>query len=347
MEDFDMPLFDIKITKDHFLVSGGGGQKDYGIDNGIMSITKEDSKRTFYKTEDIIKAFEVSEIDESNYLLVGIGTDNFYIIKFNGSFTLLKKIKKAVKDVIITENKDLYVLDNNKMLYGFSDILNNFETMKFKEPKKVNDSEYVYKLIKDKFISFEGSTASLSAVINEDEKENGKNAENDKFDAVKGVSKIFYCGDKIHVVRRNEGSSSFVVEFFKEEIKENVEKIIDRAGNLIFYTHNPNGSILYLNGEQTKMAKITDMSLHNEYLVVSTVYGEIYVFFKGKLSHKLSVSDMPITGVAIYGETVKFTMLTGVMGEMTLKKKGNLKILFILAFIILMIALLIKKYKNK
>lgn len=90
------------------------------------------------------------------------------------------------------------------------------------------------------------------------------------------------------------------------------------------------------------------MSISGEYLVVSTVYGDIHVFFRGEEAHKENVADMAITGVGIYNQQIKFTMFTCTLGKKELVKNIRKRNIMLIGFFILLLAIILGSYiKNK
>lgn len=331
MEDFDMPLFDIKMTSSHILVSGGGGNKDYGVDNGIIAVHKETTKKMHFKTEDIIVRMDMAKYENGSYLIAACGSEYFYMIKFDGKFEEKCKIHKKVKKAIVTNN--LYVLDKNKTVYGFSNIMENQEiTITWKETKKIDYSNYVY-----------ASTEKGNQIqFHPEDKENTK----DSFMAIGNVSNIFVSEGMLRVVRYEEKQSTFVVDGITEKVDGKIGEIIDQNGNLIYYAHRPEGSLLSINGTEKMLPKITDIDISGEYLVLSTVYGDIHVFMKGEELHRRNVANMAITGVAVYNQNIKFTMFTGVLGTTSLNKSRKMRMGLIMLLMLLM-AIVLGIYMRK
>lgn len=109
------PLFDLKIVNEYVLVAGGGGDKAYGRENGVIAydkkslVDKSNKKLAFYQTHDSIQSIVVCENMSEEHLIIGAcGTENFYLLEFNNEFKLLKKISKQISNFIYTKGKLIF-----------------------------------------------------------------------------------------------------------------------------------------------------------------------------------------------------------------------------------------------
>lgn len=353
MDDFDMPLFDIKVIPGYYFVAGGGGKKDYGISNGIYAINIETKEKIFFKTNDIIKSIEIVNMNiiqkqqqktdiqnedcnindstsSNNYLIVAIGLEFLYLIKFNGIFIELNKVQQKVKKIILEQN--LYILDNHGFIYGFGNIINNYNidfTDKSNSNVKVcKDLKTTIKTINDKVVFID--------------------SQNNEYDMIEGGISFLVNDNNMCIIKYKDGISTYKIDDDEEEVPGKIIKIINKAGNLIFYANTPDGSTLYINGNEIKFPKITDYAIYGDIMGVSTVFGDIHIFEFGKQINKINISDIPITGLAIYKDEIKFTILNGILGTTSIRSDNSLKKLLLLSFIFLIIAIAIAvKYKKK
>lgn len=269
-------------------------------------------------------------------MIAACGNEFFYLFTFDGKFTLVSKHPLKVKKAVF--NQHLYILCKNKKVYAFANILENPKIEIEESEGSVNLSDYAFEILtKDKQVMFE---------VEKDE--NNNNKKNSSYVAIGNVSNFFVSEDKLHVIRYEENTSVYSIDGELESAEGKIKDIFYKNENLIFYSHTPEGSILNINGNEKKLPKITDMSISGEYLVVSTVYGDIHVFFRGEEAHKENVADMAITGVGIYNQQIKFTMFTGTLGTTELVKNRRKRNIMLLGFFILLLAIILGSYiKNK
>ncbi|KAL6120926.1 hypothetical protein NUSPORA_02256 [Nucleospora cyclopteri] len=367
-----MPLFDMKSTKTAYIVAGGGGKEDYGIQNGITVVMKRDEKQFFYKTEDIIREIEVLNDEECknevqinhvtekdqktentinklsrkeqehetdrklldrikqknpemtkngvNLLIAAIGVENFYLIKFNGSFHLLSKTKKTVKKVYLGEF--LVILEKGGRLSAFHDVKNS-PALKFEEFEGKSEG-MVYKMVKrDRKVVLTG--------------ENGQ-----KYAKIGGISTFYVKNGEIHSVLSEGGKSRFEINGEIREVEGKIGKIAYNGSFLVFYATIPTGSVLFVGDNKFNLPKITDMAVNRDIVAVATVYGDIYIYKNGLKINRINVSDLPITGLAIENEIVHFSVLNGVVSSVSISKKMSVSTFILIALLIIFIAMGIK-----
>ena len=58
------------------------------------------------------------------------------------------------------------------------------------------------------------------------------------------------------IIKYKDGISTYKIDDDEEEVPGKIIKIINKAGNLIFYANTPDGSTLYINGNEIKFPKI-------------------------------------------------------------------------------------------
>ncbi|ORD94748.1 hypothetical protein ECANGB1_60 [Enterospora canceri] len=368
MEDFDIPLFDLKVTRKYLFVAGGGGKEDYGIDNGIIAIDRKTNKRIFFKTQDIIKSISIQEIGkiclddikaktssckskcesprekldkklieqaktnakgtnvDDGYLIAAVGTDFFYMVKFNGVFIEITKTKATLKKVVLDTN--LYALDKKGYIYGFANVLENRAIEFDSEGNGSKNCQVAEICIKNDAISFKDKNGRMHKTLS-------------------NASNFFVSDNSMHIVQYGDMISSFTYDGEMVETSGKINYILEIHGNLIYYSHTEKGSLLSINGIEMMLPKITDISISGDFLVVSTVYGDIYVYEAGEEINKMNVSDVPITGVGISGEDVKFTVLNGVLGSVSMKKRRHWSRFILLSFIVVAIGVGYTIYKNR
>lgn len=338
-----MPLFDLKITKEHILVCGGGGRPEYGVANGVLAVDRETKKRLLFQTDDIIKSIEIRKTpeekteeqengkkttdDKQSFLIAALGVEHVYLLKFNGKFTLLNSVKKTVKKIVLTQH--LFILDKQNMLTGFANIEKHPE-MEIEENNSIITNTLIaeIKVTKDNRIEFLGD-------------------KNKSYTAIGDVQNFWVHEDKVHVVKHSNGMTSFMEEDEVDEIQGKINYIENIADNLIYYAHKADGSVLNINGMTFSLPKITDLSINGEYMAVSTVYGDVHVFYQGKEHHRVNVSSCPITCICICGETIKYATLQGVLGTVPVKKSRGPKLLVGLAMIGLAVGMFAVLFKKK
>jgi hypothetical protein len=83
MLNVGIPLFDLKSSKDYIFIAGGGGNKEYGKENGVMAIKKSSLNENlekvslFYKTADFITYLQIytENVEESDNLYKDISLE--------------------------------------------------------------------------------------------------------------------------------------------------------------------------------------------------------------------------------------------------------------------------------
>ncbi|ELA41991.1 uncharacterized protein VICG_01008 [Vittaforma corneae ATCC 50505] len=439
----DFPTFTLKTTKNYVFVAGGGGNKDYGKQNGVVAFRKENISKElgdfedFFQTDDFILHLQVytsceeeqdgqmerllirerpaiaeefdpsdsedacaeelsttseekgamedgnkndiqsvneeaenenivskngddnksktggdgsenknegdtrtkkevlSSLQKNPIFVAGIGDKNFYLLRFDGKFSLCCVSNNKIRQAHLSEH--LILLKNN-IIAGFHNIIHqnkptlNFKIKKFHEDTENLAEEYVYKLYKKK-----DEVVALNDHCTQDIPE-------DWF-------KFFIFGNSIHKVINENDKNTFVFHNQKYEIEGKLSNFIVQKSRIIFFANREKEGHLYFIDQSSKryeLPKITAIAQFNDTTCVATAQGDVIIYVDGVYSQKHSVATIPISGVGLDDSKIYFCILTGEIGCKKYSTSTHLvlKTASILVLVIAIIIAVIFKYKR-
>lgn len=332
LRELDIPLFNCKVTENYVVVCGGGGNVDFGIENGII-IIDENNKHHHYKTDEIVIKVEVIETNKK-LIITGIGNFNFYLISFEDSkFNLISQMKAEVKKVYLSDM--LIILFDDGEVHSYSDVkkvsdLNNKSL--FNDIKK--DSQYMsYKCKSDdqivKFVNKEDEIVIPSEIFN-----------------------FYIRNNYFYRIGYTNGQSSLIINDDMFSYKGGIEMIEFFKGIPIFYMKGSPTSKLFIGSDEFKFHKITDLAINEEFVGISTVNGEIHIFKyylpveKVRKLTTIKVSNLPVTGISLKEKHVFYSLLSGKVGKEYVEK-NNFNFYILNTMIVLIIAIIIGIYFKK
>lgn len=384
--DTEIPLFDLSASKSYIVAAGGGGNKEYGKENGIIVIDKSLGKikqENFYKTEDFIKSVEVfyegqecddfeeddlsldqdsssddlesiPEIDsspeenldppaetdkkkeENNSEIIYIaaaGDTFFYLLKFDGIFCLIKKMKHQVASMELT--KHLFILYRSN-LYGFYDCVNNFDGLKLRtklieESSEGQHEEYLYNLYKKgKKIVYKREDGSL--------------------DVPRDWDGFFIADSKVHKIVFKEDKSVFVYKNNKYSIDGEISKVyLMKDDTIVFYSSLKAEGFLYFIKDKQKvfqLQRITSIAVNDNSVAVSTCSGDAIVYINKEFYCKIHIADLPITGIVIDNGTLYYSVINGIVDKTSIRKSNIFYLGFLIAIFFIIIAIIAGRLKK-
>lgn len=319
MRTEDIPIFDLATTPEFVVAAGGGGDAAYGKQNGVAVIDKRraasgDKECVFFCTEDLITAVsacaqgaqcpEIPCGEASNtetpgkdeaILIAATGEEHFYLLRFDGEFTLVSKTRVSVQRAYL--KRHLLVLSGNTV-HGFYDVAALPGTLSF--PAKTASpadahEEYFYKLFKknDRLVPRrEGGTADIPA----------------------DWDQFFVNHGRIHKVVYQNGESTLVFRNKKHTFEGRIANVGVSNDVLVFYVIRDAFAFLHFVTDTVKifrLPRITCMAISHTATIVSTSEGDAIVYVNGEFYGKRHLAFVPITGISIDGTTIFYSLLTG------------------------------------
>lgn len=305
----------------------GGMKSDAGSERNDVSLHKFTVGEPGY-LENIAKSGLKSLSDETIYI-AAVGESSFYLLKYNGVFTLLIENKCKAKAAYLT--KHLLLLSNHT-IHGFYDVINNPKIFKISH-KKMNldnsDEEYFYKTYRrNKRIIYK--------------REFGTDDIPDDWDG------FFVHNNRIHKILYEQGVSTFVFNNKKHSYGGKIPKVLVLGDSLVFYTIQDSISLLYFLGNSEivfQLPKITCISNQRNTVIVATSTGYAIVYVNQEFYCKCHLSELPITGISIEGNVAYFSIITGLVSSIKIKK-SRYYYGFILAVIAIIIGLILAYFKK-
>ncbi len=296
-----MPLFGVKEIREFTIVAGGGGKSGYGVDCGVIVI---DSKGTEikYTTNDIIKKLEVYDLEkvddgkekqQGGILIAACGDNNLYLMHFiNGEIKLINFLEGKVLKALLT--RDLIVCMESGEIYGFRNVME------------------IKNLVKPDFpLDYE---SFVFTIVVEGEKILFYNEEGKLVTPGNSLSFFLKPKDKLYRACARNGYSMYYDEGTVTNVPGYIVDMAYRNGNLVYYYHKINKSVLVINNLNLLHPKITGMDLRKDVLSVITVTGDIITYDHGKHVSTKNVSNIPLTGLHLKNNKIVFSLLNGMVG---------------------------------
>lgn len=329
----DLTFFDLAGTSTHLVAAGGGGSTDYGKRNGILIAKKGEldaQSAVFYETEDIIRHVRVyreregyedfptdeysdedgeasleephagpamanQKVSASEFFIAAAGLSFFYLLKFTGKVTLLKKIRFAVEELYLTRH--LLILHSGT-LSGFYNAIINPRVIQVQQKQNSfldANEEYFYRLFrKGNEIVYKRECGTQDIPAN--------------------WSNFYLHEQRVYKILFDSGKSSFVFDNKRYSYEGRIPRIFMNNGMLSFYVVQEKGSMLVFIRDTEmayKLPKITCLTAEGPNVAAATCNGDIILYRNGIFRSKTYASPIPITGLVLDGAVVYYSTLMG------------------------------------
>lgn len=384
MKDTNIPLFDLVTTPSLIIVAGGGGNKAFGKENGIVFIHKNDINSTkpaefIYKTEDFIRKVKVYmedepcedyEIDDISMEQESDSSDLESIPEIGSQIEEDDKQNTEDSKIELNVNEKFYIAAAGETYFYLLKYDGKLELIK-RIKYHVDDfslTKHLFILYGKRVYGFydifsKPSMLKLRSKIIEEEdsfeeyfyklyKERNMivyKREDGQLKIPNNWDGFFIIDKKIHKIVNNDGKYNFVYRNKKYEFQGKLSRIFLIQDTLIFFSNAEKGSLLYFIKDEEKvfeLPKLTCIFANNDLVVVSSCKGELIAYKNNEFYNKKHVSDLPITGISIDNGSIYYSILNGIVDKTIIREsKGSYG--FLLALLTLILAAIIAYHKHK
>lgn len=291
------------------------------------------SIETNKSTESLKKSIETSKnidtIKTTPIFIAAIGEENFYLLKFDGSFNLVSKINKKINQAYLCNH---LVILKGFTIHGFNDVISCKSSLEIKHTKMIESSEnvpeeYVYKLYKKG-----KSVVALNELCTTDILENWVG--------------FFIYEDKIHKILTVGDKNEFVFRNKKHQIEGRMSKVIVSDDTLVFYANKKTGYLYFIHDDVKvwELPKITAIAHFKNFTAVSTCERTLMTYLNGLFFKKYDIHS-PISGITIDKNRIYFSLITGYLDYVGYNTKFTF-LLKAISFVILLFTIMLAVIKT-